>query len=85
MLMLNRRLQVLVDESRWQRLSQTARRRGVSVAVVVREALDRSLDDPDQQGRDEALERLLTAEPVSVPQDPADLKSQIATAHDRFA
>lgn len=85
MLMLNRRLQVLVDEARWQRLSQAAQRRRVSVAVVVRDALDRALDDPDQQDRDEAVERLLAADPISVPLDPADLRSEIMTAHDRFA
>ena len=41
MSMLTRRLQVLLDDSRYQRLEAAARRRRVSVATVVREAIDR--------------------------------------------
>ena len=42
MLMLTRRLQILIDEGRYERVSSEARSRGVPVAVIVREAIDRS-------------------------------------------
>jgi len=41
-------------------LERAARRRGVSKAAVVREALGRLLS-PEEQGEDEALERALAA------------------------
>ncbi len=41
--MLDRRLQILLDETRHQRVVALARARGVSVATVVREAIDRGL------------------------------------------
>lgn len=85
MLMLTRRLQVLLDEPRWVRLSAAARHRGVSVAVVVREAIDRALADPASDERDDALRRLLAAEAVRVPTDPGDLKAEIAAARDQPA
>jgi len=85
MCMLTRRLQILLDEPRWARLSALARRRGVAVAVVVREAIDRALDDPGAGDRDAALERLLGAEPVPVPADPADLRRELAEARDRLS
>jgi len=84
MSMLSRRLQVLLDEPRWNRLSALARRRGVSVAVVVREAIDRSLADPGAAERDEALQRLLMTYPIHVPLDPADLRRELADARDRL-
>lgn len=46
MSMLTRRLQVLLDDKRYLRLEATARRRKVSVATVVREAIDRELGSP---------------------------------------
>ncbi|MBW0115758.1 CopG family transcriptional regulator [Pseudonocardia abyssalis] len=41
--MLDRRLQILLDEERYQRISSLAKARGVSVAAVVRDAIDRGL------------------------------------------
>ncbi len=43
MCMLERRLQILLDEGRYQRISSLAKARGVSVATVVREAIDHGL------------------------------------------
>lgn len=65
MSMLTRRLQVLLDEDRYQRLEAVARRRRVSVATVVREALDRDLDSPTL-GRRAAGRRFLAAPPMGV-------------------
>lgn len=41
--------------------------------------------DPASDERDDALRRLLAAEPVSVPADPGDLKAEVAEARDRLA
>lgn len=57
---MTRRLQVLLDEDRYRRLEQAARRRGASVATLVREALDRTYGPagPDAaQAADRFLER----------------------------
>jgi len=48
---LGRRLQVLLDEERHRRLSAVASERGVSVATVVREAIDRGLPATDSRRR----------------------------------
>jgi hypothetical protein len=65
MSMLNRRLQVLVDEKRYRRLEAAARRRRVSVATVVREAIDRDLGSPVLD-RGRAGRRFLAAPPMEV-------------------
>lgn len=76
MSMLNRRLQILVDEDRYRRLEERARRRGVPVAVVVREAIDRSLAI-DQSRRATAARHILGAEDMPVPDDPTELKGEL--------
>jgi len=63
---LDHRLQILLDADRHARLLAVARERGVSVATVVREAIDRGLPAPDSQRR-AAADRLLAAEPMAVP------------------
>lgn len=55
---LTRRLQVLLDEQRFARLSDTARRRGTTVAALVRDAIDDAYP-ADGHTPDEAAERLL--------------------------
>lgn len=79
MLMLSRRLQVLIDEERYRRLEQEARSRGVSVGLLVREALDASYPVTSQD-RVRASERILSADPMPVP-SPAQLKAEIAEGH----
>lgn len=62
---LTRRLQVLLDEDRYQRLERTARARRTSVATLVREAVDAAF--PAQSiPRADAGRRLLNAEPIAV-------------------
>jgi hypothetical protein len=61
-----RRLQVLLDEERFQRISTLARERGVAVAVIVREAIDRGLPRPDSR-RAAAGRAVLAAEPMPAP------------------
>ncbi|HLG92558.1 MAG TPA: hypothetical protein VKY15_06210 [Acidimicrobiales bacterium] len=73
--MLSRRLQVLVDEERWSRLEHEARRRGVSVASLVRAAIDQRF--PSDAGRRRAaLQAILEAEPMEVP-DPDGLRGEL--------
>jgi len=63
---LERRLQVLLDEERHRRLTAVAQERGVSVATVVREAIDRGL--PNTAGRRRAAgQRVLDAADMSAP------------------
>ncbi len=80
---LDRRLQVLLDEERHRRLVAVARQRGVSVATVVREALDRGLASPEARRRG-AGRRLLDAPDVAVP-DPAELRIELEELRNRLA
>ncbi|MDP2709676.1 MAG: hypothetical protein Q8O56_00535 [Solirubrobacteraceae bacterium] len=63
---LDHRLQILLDSDRHARLVAVARERGVSVATVVREAIDRGLPATDTRRR-AAARRLLAAEPMPAP------------------
>lgn len=65
MSMLTRRLQVLLDDDRYRRLESAARRRRVSVATVVRDAIDRDLGSPEL-ARGAAGRRFLAAPPMEV-------------------
>ena len=46
---LEHRLQILIDDERHRRITALARERGVSVATVVREAIDRGLGAADDK------------------------------------
>jgi predicted transcriptional regulator len=63
--MLTHRLQLLLDDERYQRVQTLARQRGTSVAAVIREALDRGLP-ATQRRRSAAARRILAAEPMPV-------------------
>ncbi len=80
---LDRRLQILLDEDRHARLVAVAQERGVSVATVVREAIDRGLPAPDAKRR-AAARRILASEPIPVP-DPEDLVAELAALRARRA
>ncbi|HEV8682912.1 MAG TPA: ribbon-helix-helix protein, CopG family [Actinomycetota bacterium] len=80
--MLDRRLQILLDDDRYRRLQAEARRRRTSVAQIVREAIDSALP-ADLARKRAALKEILEAEPMPVPEDPRDLKREIEEAHDR--
>jgi ribosome maturation protein Sdo1 len=54
--MLKERLQVMVSSDQRQRLEEEARRRAVSVAAIVREAIDRQVGVPSRDERLLALE-----------------------------
>jgi hypothetical protein len=80
--MLSHRLQVLLDEERYDRLARAARTRRTSIGALVREALDRAYPDREPK-RSAAAERILDAEPMAVPADPLEVKREILDARDR--
>jgi hypothetical protein len=57
---------VLIDEDRWLRLEHEATRRGVSVGLLVREAIDQRYPI-DPEVRRLALQSFLDAAPMAVP------------------
>jgi predicted DNA-binding protein len=75
MRMLTHRLQILLDDERHSRLSAAAERRGVAVAVIVREAIDMALPGGADE-RAAAARRILDAEPMEVP-SPSDLRDEL--------
>lgn len=77
MRMLSRRLQVLLDDDRYDRLARHAAERGTSIATLVREAIDSRFPLVETR-RAAAAEAILAAEPMAVPDEPADLKREIA-------
>lgn len=79
---MTRRLQVLLDEPCYLRVAALARRRKVSVATVVREAIDRGLPAPDRE-REAAGRRLLAAPEMDVPADVQDLLTELSDLRSR--
>lgn len=75
MSMLTRRLQVLIDDDRFERLEQEAARRRVAVAVLVRDAIDAAFP-ATSSARVMAGDRILTATAMDVP-DPAGLRAEL--------
>lgn len=80
MCMLTHRLQLLLDEERYERVQALARQRGISVATVIREAIDRGLP-ATQRRRSAAARRILAAEPMPV----ADLLAELDDLRGRHA
>jgi hypothetical protein len=83
MSMLDHRLQILIDDERHRRIYAAAQARGVSVATIVREAIDRGLTNPDAQ-RHAASRRLLDAPDMSVP-EPSELRAELDALRGRRA
>jgi hypothetical protein len=80
---LEHRLQILLDDERHRRISTLARERGVSVAMVVREAIDRGLG-ASEGARRAAGRRLLDAPDMQVP-EPAELRTELEALRGRRA
>lgn len=78
---LERRLQILIDDERHARIARVARARGVSVATVVREAIDRGLPASDNE-RLAAGRRLLDAPDMPVP-EPPELRAELEALRGR--
>jgi hypothetical protein len=80
---LEHRLQILLDDERHRRILEVARERGISVAAVVREAIDRGVSNPDARRRS-AGRRLLDAEDMPVP-ELAHLRAELEQLRSRRA
>jgi hypothetical protein len=80
---LEHRLQILIDDERHQRIVQAAQERGVSVATVVREAIDRGVSGPSAR-RLAAGRRLLEADDMPVP-EPQGLRAELEALRGRHA
>lgn len=76
MSMYSHRLQILIDDGRHARITRAAKERGVSVATVVREAIDRGMAGGDDRRR-AAARNLLDAPDMAVPADPAALREEL--------
>lgn len=79
---LTRRLQILLDEDRHERLLRASRERRLSVGALVREAIDQALPG-DEERRRRAGRAILTAEPMEVLDDPADLRRELDEVRSR--
>lgn len=75
MCMLHHRLQVLLDDERYERVTSLARQRRVPVAEVVREAIDRGLGAAPRR-RSAAARRILDAPDMPVP-EPSQLRDEL--------
>ncbi|MGI8647085.1 MAG: antitoxin [Acidimicrobiales bacterium] len=73
--MLSHRLQILLDDDRYARVTTLAQGRDTSVAAVIREAIDRGLPATTAR-RYAAGERILTAAPEQFG-DAAELKTEL--------
>lgn len=77
------RLQVLLDESRYQEVAQEAERRRASIGAVIHEAID-CLDAQTDRQR-QAIASLLAAASMEVPEDRRELRRELDDAMDSFA
>ena len=75
MCMLTERLQILLDGDRRRRLEHEATTRGVSVAALIRDAIDLAYPSTADQ-RQQAAALVLDAEPMEVP-DPTALRAEL--------
>ncbi len=82
MRMFSRRVQILIDEERYTRLEREASRTHRSVAAAIRDAIDRAYP-PDLEAKRAAVDRILAAAPMDVPETVEELKKELDEAHDR--
>ncbi|HUZ82114.1 MAG TPA: hypothetical protein VMU73_07695 [Gaiellaceae bacterium] len=69
-------MQILIDDARYRRLEAVAKERRLSVAAVIRDAIDAALPaDLAKKGR--AAAALLAAEPMPVPDTVEELKAEL--------
>ncbi|MFN2520854.1 MAG: antitoxin [Candidatus Limnocylindria bacterium] len=80
--MYSRRVQLLLDERRFQRIAGDARRRKVSVATVIREAIDAAASRSDDDARASAARDILAAPRMPVP-DPEELRRELDDIRER--
>ena len=71
----DRRIHVLLDEARYQRVAAAAKERNSSVGAVIRDAIDKTLPAESARRR-AAAERILSMPPIPMP-DPQELKREL--------
>ena len=79
--MYERRLQILLDERRYRRVTAAAKARKTSVASVIRDAIDHALP-VDLEAKRKAWRELMAAEQIDVPA-PDELKRELEEARSR--
>ena len=77
---LERRGHLLLDEPRYRKVAGEAGRRHVSVASVIREAIDHLPEGADR--RRAAIAEVLAAESMLMPADPSELRRELDLAHE---
>ena len=82
MRMQERRVQVMLDDTRYEKVAREAKRRGVSMAAVIRDALDQL--PTGAEVRRTAIDAILGADPMPVPAEPAELRQELDAARNRF-
>lgn len=82
MCMLERRLQVLIDDARYRRLVRASREQKKSVSAIIRDAIDVALPS-DRAKKKAALDAILAADPMPVPGTVEELKAEIAQGRAR--
>lgn len=82
MCMLERRLQVLIDDARYRRLVRASREQKKSVSAIIRDAIDFALPS-DRAKKKAALDAILAADPIPVPGTVEELKAEIAEGRAR--
>ncbi len=80
--MLKERLQLLVDPEQRRRLDAEARRRGVSVGAVVRDAIDAQLGTSTRAERARAIAGMRAARPRGPSLEPEEIERLIHAAID---
>ncbi|MCC6222394.1 MAG: antitoxin [Thermoleophilia bacterium] len=79
--MLTHRLQVLIDPEQYERLQREAETRRTTIAVVVRDAIDRAVPVTATLRR-EAADFLLGLDPIPLPDDPDELEAELDAMFD---
>ncbi len=79
---LERRMHLLLDDRRYRKIAAAAARQDISVAAVVRQAIDQLPEDDDR--RRAAVDAILASPRIPVPADPADLRRELDGARDRI-
>lgn len=83
MCMLQRRLQIMIDDARFQRLQGHARDQGISVAAVIRNLVDAGVP-ADDAARQAAAARIIDNAPVGGRElEPTEIRAMLDEAHDR--
>jgi hypothetical protein len=84
MSMLQRRVQILMDEARYARLEAAAQERNESVAAVIRSLVDAMLPASERRRREAGTWILEHAgeDTTPVPLDPGDIRREVERAHE---